>query len=213
MKNENNIEKSKNESKSVDTDKLGPSEIQRLKMSLNNLKKLSKILKEKNNIIDGMLLSTKKRKKILTQESLEKEEEIIKLENEINIYYNKLFSEYFNENSNKSIILSKIKLIRHELTQNKYIDYLNKKIMVEQKEEKMQKKLSLLTTEQLELFNKEIYNRELFNSGKEKEHIELIKKQYEDIKKTEIFRKIFNEIKESLNKEKYEPNTNNSINS
>ena len=149
-----------------------------------------------------MLLSTKKRKKILSQETIEKENEIIKLENEINIYYNKLFSEYFQGDNNKSIILSKIKFLRRELTQNKYIDYLNKKIMVEQKEEKMQKKLSLLTTEQLEIFNKEIYNNQLFNSEKEKENIELIKKQYEDIKKTEIFTKIFNEIKEALYKDK-----------
>ena len=186
----------------IELNNINQSEIQHLKKSLNNLKKLSNIIKEKNNIIDGMLLSTKKRKKMIAKETSEKENEIIKLENEINIYYNKLFSEYFQGDNNKSIILSKIKFLRRELTQNKYIDYLNKKIMVEQKEEKMQKKLSLLTTEQLEIFNKEIYNNQLFNSEKEKENIELIKKQYEDIKKTEIFTKIFNEIKEALYKDK-----------
>ena len=186
-------------------------DIEHLKNSLNKIKNVSKVLKEKNNIIDGMLLSTKKRKKILSQETIEKENEIIKLENEINIYYNKLFSDYFHGDNNKSIILSKIKFLRRELTQNKYIDYLNKKIMVEQKEEKMKKKLSLLTTEQLEIFNKEIYNNNLFNSEKEKENIELIKKQYETIKKTEIYTKIFNEIKEALYKDKY--NNNNESNS
>ena len=186
------------------------SDVDRLKSSLNKLRNLSKILKEKNNIIDGMLLSTKKRKKILIQETSEKENEIIKLENEINIYYNKLFSEYFYLDNNKSIILSKIKFLRRELTQNKYINYLNKRIMVEQKEETIQKKLSLLTTEQLEQFNKEIYNSQIFNNNKEKENIELIKKQYEDIKKEEIFTKIFNEIKESLYKDKYNKNNNDS---
>ena len=193
----NKIEKSK-----LDISNISNYDIEHLKNSLNKIKNISKILKEKNNIIDGMLLSTKKRKKILSQETIEKENEIIKLENEINIYYNKLFSEYFQGDNNKSIILSKIKFLRRELTQNKYIDYLNKKIMVEQKEEKIQKKLSLLTTEQLEMFNEEIYNNQLFNSEKEKENIELIKKQYEDIKKTEIFTKIFNEIKEALYKDK-----------
>ena len=201
----NNLNKNNlyNDITNIDLNNLNHTDIQHLKISLNNLKKLSNILKEKNNIIDGMLLSTKKRKKIITQEKTEKENEIIKLDNEINIYYNKLFSEYLNENNNKSIILSKIKFLRRELTQNKYIDYLNKKIMVEQKEEKMQKKLALLSTEQLELFNKEIYNNQIFNNDKEKQNIELIKKQYEDIKKKEIFSKIFNEIKESLYKDKY----------
>jgi hypothetical protein len=208
----NNLNKNNlyNDITNIDLNNLNHTDIQHLKISLNNLKKLSNILKEKNNIIDGMLLSTKKRKKIITQEKTEKENEIIKLDNEINIYYNKLFSEYLNENNNKSIILSKIKFLRRELTQNKYIDYLNKKIMVEQKEEKMQKKLALLSTEQLELFNKEIYNNQIFNNDKEKQNIELIKKQYEDIKKKEIFSKIFNEIKESLYKDKY---NNESVNS
>ena len=187
----------------IELNSINQSDIQHLKKSLNNLKKLSNIIKEKNNIIDGMLLSTKKRKKIIAKETSEKENEIIKLENEINIYFNKLFSEYLNEHNNKSIILSKIKFLRREMTQNKYIDYLNRKIMVEQKEEKMQKKLALLSTEQLEQFNREIYNNQIFNNDREKQNVELIKKQYEDIKKTEIFSKIFNEIKESLYKEKY----------
>ena len=186
----------------LDINNLNESDIKSLKNSLSKIKNLSNILKEKNNLIDGMLLSTKKRKKILMKETSEKENEIIKLENEINIYYNKLFSEYFNGDNNKGIILSKIKFLRRELTQNKYIDYWNKKIMVEQKEEKMQKKLSLLTTEQLEQFNKEIYNDQIFND-KEKDNLELIKKKYEDIKKTEIFSRIFNEIKESLYRDKY----------
>ena len=198
----NNLETIDYNNPNFDINNLNLSEIQQLKNSLKKVKNLCHILKEKNNIIDGMLLSTKKRKKLLAKEKSDKEDEIVSLENEINIYYNKLFSEYFQGDNNKSIILSKIKFLRKELTQNKYIDYLNKKIMVEQKEEKMQKKLSLLTTEQLEIFNKEIYNNQLFNSEKEKENIELIKKQYEDIKKTEIFTKIFNEIKEALYKDK-----------
>jgi len=173
------------------------SDTQQLKNSLNRVKSLCNILKEKNNIIDGMLLSTKRKKNILIQETEEKENEIIQLENEINIYYDKLFSEYFQGDNRKSRILSKIKFLRKELTHSKYIDYLNKKIMVEQKEENMQKKLSLLTTEQLEQFNKEIYNNQIFND-KEKQNIELMKKQYEDIKKTEIFKRIFSEIKKSL---------------
>ena len=186
----------------LDLNNLNQLDVQHLKKSLNNLKKISNIIKEKNNIIDGMLLSTKKRKKIIAKETSDKENEIIKLENEINIYFNKLFSEYLNEHNNKSLILSKIKFLRRELTQNKYNDYLNRKIIVEQKEEKMQKKLALLTTEQLEQFNKEIYNNQIFNNDREKQNVELIKKQYEDIKKTEIFSKIFNEIKESLYKDK-----------
>ena len=202
-----------NQDEKIDLNNLSKSDIEQLKNSLNKLRNLSNILQEKNNIIDGMLLSTKKRKQILSQELSEKENEIIRLENDINIYYNKLFSEYFHDDNNKSIILSKIKFLRREITQNKYLDYLNRKIMVEQKEEKMQKKLSLLTTEQLELFNKEIYKNQIYSSDKEKDNIELIKKQYEDIKKTEIFTNIFNEIKESLYKEKYNKLYNNESNS
>ena len=193
----NNLETIDYNNPNFDINNLNLSEIQQLKNSLKKVKNLCHILKEKNNIIDGMLLSTKKRKKLLAKEKSDKEDEIVSLENEINIYYNKLFSEYFHGDNEKSRILSKIKFLRRELTQNKYVDYLNKKIMVEQKEEKMQKKLSLLTTEQLEKFNQEIYKKDLYNN-KEKEHLELIKKQYDDIKKTEIFTKIFNEIKESL---------------
>ena len=203
MKNNNNVlNKSQNQ---IDKDtfyknseiNINVSDTQQLKNSLNKVKNLCNILKEKNNIIDGMLLSTKRKKKILIQETEDKQNEIIQLENEINIYYDKLFSEYFQGDNRKSRILSKIKFLRKELTKSKYIDYLNKKIMVEQKEESMQKKLSLLTTEQLEQFNKEIYNNQIFNE-KEKQNIELMKKQYEDIKKTEIFKRIFSEIKQSL---------------
>lgn len=146
-----------------------------------------------------MLLSTKKRKKILSQETLEKEAELLKIENEINIYYNKLFSDLVNTDANKSVILSKIKLIREELIQKKYLDYLNKKIMVEQKEEKIQQGLSKLSTEQLENFNNEIYNDQTCeDKDKDKANIEILKKHYEDIKKSDIYQKVFSEIKESL---------------
>jgi len=206
MKN-NNIQINKYESSksfpnkylnlNLDTNNLKNSDIQNLKHSLNKIRSITNILKEKNTIIDGMLLSTKKKKKILSQEISEKEGELINLENEINIYYNKLFSEHFQTDENKGRILSKLKLIREELTQKKYADYLNKKIIIEQKEEKLQQKLNLLSMEQLELFNKELINNNNIDN------YELIKKQYEDLKKTDIYNQIFNEIKESLFNEKY----------
>ena len=185
--------------KNVDNNDLNNNDIQNIKLSLNKLRNISSILKEKNIIIDSMLLSTKKRKKILSQETLEKEAELLKIENEINIYYNKLFSDLINTDTNKSVILSKIKLIREELIQKKYVDYLNKKIMVEQKEEKIQQGLSKLSTEQLENFNNEIYNDQTFEEkDKDKANIEILKKHYEDIKKSDIYQKVFSEIKESL---------------
>ena len=185
--------------KHVDNNDLNNNDIQNIKLSLNKLRNISSILKEKNIIIDSMLLSTKKRKKILSQETLEKEAELLKIENEINIYYNKLFSDLVNTDANKSVILSKIKLIREELIQKKYIDYLNKKIMVEQKEEKIQQGLSKLSTEQLENFNNEIYNDQTCeDKDKDKANIEILKKHYEDIKKSDIYQKVFSEIKESL---------------
>ena len=137
----------------------------------------------------------------LSQETLEKESELLNLENEINIYYNKLFSDYIHTDNNKRIILSKLKLIREELTQRKYTDYLNKKIMVEQKEDKIQKELSKLSTEQLEVFNNEIFNIQKYNN-KDNPNIEAMKKHYEDIKKSDIYQKIFSEIKDSLYNEK-----------
>ena len=185
--------------KYVDNNDLNNNDIQNIKLSLNKLRNISSILKEKNIIIDSMLLSTKKRKKILSQETLEKEAELLKIENEINIYYNKLFSDLVNTDANKSVILSKIKLIREELIQKKYVDYLNKKIMVEQKEEKIQQGLSKLSTEQLENFNNEIYNVQTCeDKDKDKANIEILKKHYEDIKKSDIYQKVFSEIKESL---------------
>ena len=185
--------------KNVDINDLNNNDIQNIKLSLNKLRNISSILKEKNIIIDSMLLSTKKRKKILSQETLEKEAELLKIENEINIYYNKLFSDLVNTDANKSIILSKIKLIREELIQKKYVDYLNKKIMVEQKEEKIQQGLSKLSTEQLENFNNEIYNVQTCeDKDKDKANIEILKKHFEDIKKSDIYQKVFSEIKESL---------------
>ena len=185
--------------KNVDNNDLNNNDIQNIKLSLNKLRNISSILKEKNIIIDSMLLSTKKRKKILSQETLEKEAELLKIENEINIYYNKLFSDLVNTDANKSVILSKIKLIREELIQKKYVDYLNKKIMVEQKEEKIQQGLSKLSTEQLENFNNEIYNVQTCeDKDKGKANIEILKKHYEDIKKSDIYQKVFSEIKESL---------------
>ena len=185
--------------KNVDNNNLNNNDIQNIKLSLNKLRNISSILKEKNIIIDSMLLSTKKRKKILSQETLEKEAELLKIENEINIYYNKLFSDLINTDTNKSVILSKIKLIREELIQKKYVDYLNKKIMVEQKEEKIQQGLSKLSTEQLENFNNEIYNDQTCeDKDKDKANIEILKKHYEDIKKSDIYQKVFSEIKESL---------------
>ena len=185
--------------KNVDNNDLNNNDIQNIKLSLNKLRNISSILKEKNIIIDSMLLSTKKRKKILSQETLEKEAELLKIENEINIYYNKLFSDLVTTDANKSVILSKIKLIREELIQKKYVDYLNKKIMVEQKEEKIQQGLSKLSTEQLENFNNEIYNDQTCeDKDKDKANIEILKKHYEDIKKSDIYQKVFSEIKESL---------------
>jgi hypothetical protein len=195
----NNSNEKDYKNKNVDINDLNNNDIQNIKLSLNKLRNISNILKEKNIIIDSMLLSTKKRKKILSQETLEKEAELLKIENEINIYYNKLFSDLVNTDANKSVILSKIKLIREELIQKKYVDYLNKKIMVEQKEEKIQQGLSKLSTEQLENFNNEIYNDQTCeDKDKDKANIEILKKHYEDIKKSDIYQKVFSEIKESL---------------
>ena len=196
----NNSPQKSNINNKTTINNLNQNDIQSMKISLNKLRNICNILKEKNTIIDGMLLSTKKRKKILSEETSEKENELIQLENEINIYYNKLFSEYIHTDNKKNQILSKLKLIKEELTQRKYIDYLNKKIMIEQKEEKIQQKLNLLSTERLELFNQDLINN---NNGNDLNNYELIKKQYEDIKKSDIYNQIFNEIKESLYNEKY----------
>ena len=186
-----------------DINKMNNKEIKNIKTALNKLRNISNILKEKNAIIDGMLLSTKSCKKILSQETLNKESELLEIENDINIYFNKLFSDYIHTDNDKNKILSKLKLIKEELTQRKYIDYLNKKIMVEQKEDKIQKELSKLSTEQLEEFNKQIFN------DKQNTNFEIMKKHYEDIKKNDIYHKIFSEIKGSLYNEK---NNNNSQN-
>jgi hypothetical protein len=79
MKNNNNVYKDtfyKNPEININI-----SDTQQLKNCLNKVKNLCNTLKEKNNIIDGMLLSTKRKKKILIQETEYKQNEIIQLEN------------------------------------------------------------------------------------------------------------------------------------
>ena len=154
MKNNIHIISSKSPKKTSDEkidlplNDLSKSDIDNLRASLNKLRNLSNKLKEKNNIIDGILLSTKKRNKILIKETNFKEEEITKLENEINISFNKLFSGYCTDDIKKTRILTKLRFLRTEFTQTKYLDYLEQKRKVEQKEDKMQRTLCLLTTEQ-----------------------------------------------------------------
>ena len=201
---ENNSNKNNNKSIKLDINNMNKNDIKNLKTSINKIRNVCSILKEKNTIIDGMLLSTKTKKKIISQETLEKEAELLKIDNEINIYFNQLFSDFINTDNNKNIIISKLKLLRDELAKRKYNDYLNKKITIEQKEEKLQKDLSNLSTEQLEVFNNENFDK-IDNNDKDKVNIEIMKKNYEDIKKTDIYHHIFSEIKNSL----YNGKTNN----
>ena len=95
-----------------DINKMNNKEIKNIKIALNKLRNISNILKEKNAIIDGMLLSTKKNKKLLSQDILDKESELLEIENDINIYFNKLFSDYIHTDNDKSKILPKLKLIK-----------------------------------------------------------------------------------------------------
>ena len=201
---ENNSNKNNNKSIKLDINNMNKNDIKNLKTSINKIRNVCSILKEKNTIIDGMLLSTKTKKKIISQETLEKEAELLKIDNEINIYFNQLFSDFINTDNSKNIIISKLKLLREELAKRKYNDYLNKKITIEQKEEKLQKDLSNLSTEQLEVFNNENFEK-TDNNNKDKINFEIMKKNYEDIKKTDIYHHIFSEIKNSL----YNGKTNN----
>ena len=194
---ENNSNKNNNKSIKLDINNMNKNDIKNLKTSINKIRNVCSILKEKNTIIDGMLLSTKTKKKIISQETLEKEAELLKIDNEINIYFNQLFSDFINTDNSKNIIISKLKLLREELAKRKYNDYLNKKITIEQKEEKLQKDLSNLSTEQLEVFNNENFEK-TDNNNKDKINFEIMKKNYEDIKKTDIYHHIFSEIKNSL---------------
>ena len=138
---ENNSNKNNNKSIKLDINNMNKNDIKNLKTSINKIRNVCSILKEKNTIIDGMLLSTKTKKKIISQETLEKEAELLKIDNEINIHFNQLFSDFINTDNSKNIIISKLKLLREELAKRKYNDYLNKKITIEQKEEKLQKDL------------------------------------------------------------------------
>ena len=201
---ENNSNKNNNKSIKLDINNMNKNDIKNLKTSINKIRNVCSILKEKNTIIDGMLLSTKTKKKIISQETLEKEAELLKIDNEINIHFNQLFSDFINTDNSKNIIISKLKLLREELAKRKYNDYLNKKITIEQKEEKLQKDLSNLSTEQLEVFNNENFDKTKGNN-KDKINFEIMKKNYEDIKKADIYHHIFSEIKNSL----YNGKTNN----
>ena len=202
MEKENNQNKKNDKTIKLDINNMNKNDIKNLKISLNNIRNICNVLKEKNTIKDGMLINNKKRKKVISQETLEKEAELLKIDNEINITFNQLFSDFIHNDNDKNIIVSKIKLLRDELTKRKYNEYLNKKIMIEQKEEKIQNELTNLSTEQLEIFNNEMFDKPE-NNDNNKVNLEIMKKHYEDIKKNDIYNQMFSEIRNSLYNEKY----------
>ena len=73
--------------------------------------------------------------------------------------------------------------------------------MIEQKEEKIQNELTNLSTEQLEIFNNEMFEKPE-NNDNDKVNMEIMKKHYEDIKKNDIYNQMFSEINNSLYNEK-----------
>ena len=85
MEKENNQNKKIDKTIKLDINNMNKNDIKNLKISLNNIRNICNVLKEKNTIIDGMLISTKKRKKLISQETLEKEAELLKIDKEINI--------------------------------------------------------------------------------------------------------------------------------
>ena len=65
IEKENNQNKNREKSIKLDINNMNKNDIKNLKISLNNIRNICNVLKEKNTIIDGMLISTKKRKKII----------------------------------------------------------------------------------------------------------------------------------------------------
>ena len=124
--------------------------VNELKLRLNDLRMINTSLQQKHNVTDSILISTNHQKEQLLQALKECDNELYSLDSEIEMYYNELFNELTLE-KNKTI-LSNLTILK-EFLDKKALTLNKRRELVEEKEEQLNKQISMLTPSQLELFN------------------------------------------------------------
>lgn len=124
--------------------------VNELKLRLNELRVINTSLQQKHNITDSVLISTNHQKEQLLQALREYDNELYSLDSEIEMYYNELFNELTLEKNKK--ILSNLTILK-EFLDKKALTLNQRRELVEEKEEQLNKQISMLTPFQLELFN------------------------------------------------------------
>lgn len=124
--------------------------VNELKSRLNELRTINTSLHQKHNLTDNILISTNHQKEILLQTLKDCDNELYSLDSEIEMYYNELFNELTLEKNKK--ILSNLTILK-EFLDKKALTLNKRRELVEEKEEQLNKQISMLTPSQLELFN------------------------------------------------------------
>lgn len=138
-----NISSSNNQHRSIEY-------VNELKSRLNELRIINTSLQQKHNLTDNILISTNHQKEILLQTLKDCDNELYSLDSEIEMYYNELFNELTLEKNKK--ILSNLTILK-EFLDKKVLTLNKRRELVEEKEEQLNKQISMLTPSQLELFN------------------------------------------------------------
>ena len=124
--------------------------VNELKSRLNELRTINTSLHQRHNLTDNILISTNHQKEILLQTLKDCDNELYSLDSEIEMYYNELFNELTLEKNKK--ILSNLTILK-EFLDKKALTLNKRRELVEEKEEQLNKQISMLTPSQLELFN------------------------------------------------------------
>ena len=124
--------------------------VNELKSRLNELRTINTSLHQKHNLTDNILISTNHQKEILLQTLKDCDNELYSLDSEIEMYYNELLNELTLEKNKK--ILSNLTILK-EFLDKKALTLNKRRELVEEKEEQLNKQISMLTPSQLELFN------------------------------------------------------------
>lgn len=168
---------------------------------IDELRKINNQLKEKEQITDSLLYQTTNKKEILLKTLKKYDDELYSLDNQIEGYYNELFNELKLDKNKK--ILSNLSILK-ELLDNKAVTLNKRREQVEERENELNKKISLLSSSQLELFNQIMskIDQNEKNIDEKLTDTSNIKIEYEKMKNI-YFNEISDEIKKmNLNEEK-----------
>lgn len=179
-----------------------------IRSRIEELRALNSDLHKKQILTDSLLISTSKKKEAMIKILKEYDEELYKLDNEIESYYNELFNELKLEKNKK--ILSNLNILK-DLLENKTKSLNQRREQIEERESNLNQKICQLTPSQLELFNqimskidqneKNIDER-LINTSNIKIEYEKMKNIYFNEISEEIRKMQFNQEKKQRNRPK-----------